>query len=161
MEDAYTDATGRPNSNNARHNIAPATFGVYTNPLMPGIYTYTTGLALTGDVHFEGTGTGNNKGATDIFIIQIAMTLSQAANCNVILTNGALAKNIFWQVAGQVNLEAGAHMEGIILAKTAAAIKTGSSLSDKVLAQTACTLNQSTIANPLGTWSASDFYVVV
>ena len=80
---------------------------------------------------------------------------------NVILAGSALAKNIFWQVAGQVNLEAGAHMEGIILAKTAAAIKTGSSLSDKVLAQTACTLNQSTIANPLGTWSASDFYVVV
>jgi hypothetical protein len=55
------------------------------------------------------------------------------------------AKNIFWQVGSAVTVKAGAHMEGIILGKTAVTFITGSSLNGRILAQTACTLQKATI----------------
>jgi hypothetical protein len=75
-------------------------------------------------------------------------SLLQAANVEVILTNGALAKNIFWQVAGTVYVGAGAHMQGIILAKTAITFITGSKLNGCVLTQTFCALQMATITQP-------------
>jgi hypothetical protein len=142
METAYTNAAGRPNADGARINLGAGLlggdFGGPTAPLTPGVYTFTTDVTLTGNVYFHGS-------ATDVFIIQIAGSLLQDANYNVILTGGALAKNIFWQVAGHVKVQAGAHMEGILLVKTAVHFITGSSLNGRVLAQTACVLQKATI----------------
>jgi len=72
----------------------------------------------------------------------------QSANYNVILSNGALAENIFWQVAGHVVVGAGAHMEGILLVQTDVLFETLSSLNGRVLAQTACNLQMATITEP-------------
>jgi hypothetical protein len=153
MVTAYSDAAGRINLNAARLNlgagILSGAFGGPKTPLTPGIYTFGTGVSLTGDIYFQGTGLGKSQGATDIFIIQIAGNLLQAANYKVILTNGALAKNIFWQVSGKVTVGAGAHMEGILLVKTAVLFQTGSSLNGRVLAQTACDLQSATITQPI------------
>jgi hypothetical protein len=145
METAYTNAAGRPNSDGARINLGAGilggVFGGATDPLTPGIYTFTTDVKLPNEVHFAGS-------ATDVFIIQIAGNLIQDANIKVILAGGALAKNIFWQVAGTVTVAAGAHMEGILLVKTGVTFITGSSLNGRVLAQTACVLQQATITQP-------------
>ena len=70
------------------------------------------------------------------------------ANLKVNPVKGALAKNIFWQVSGNVAVMAGAHMEGNILCKTAVNFLTGSSLNGRILAQTAATLDQATITMP-------------
>jgi hypothetical protein len=64
------------------------------------------------------------------------------------LEEGAKAKNIFWQVAGYVTVNAGAHMEGILLVKTKVDFITGSSLNGRVLSQTACTLQMASITEP-------------
>ena len=72
----------------------------------------------------------------------------QSANYNVFLTNGALAKNIFWQIAGHATIGAGAHMEGILLVKTDILFGTLASLNGRVLAQTACNLQIATITEP-------------
>jgi hypothetical protein len=64
------------------------------------------------------------------------------------LTNGALAKNIFWQVAGHVTVGAGAHMEGILLVKTDVLLETHASMNGRVLTQTACNLQMATITEP-------------
>jgi hypothetical protein len=69
----------------------------------------------------------------------------QAANTDVILAGGAKSENIFWQVAGLVNVGAGAHLEGVLLVKTSVTFKTGSSLLGRGLAQTACNLQMATI----------------
>jgi hypothetical protein len=142
METAYTDAAGRPNPNAARKNIGGGLlggdFGGPDSPLTPGVYTFGSDVSLTGNIHFEGS-------STAVFIIQIAGNLIQAANYNVILGNNQKAENIFWQVAGFVTVEAGAHMEGILLVKTAVTFITGSSLYGRVLAQTACDLQKATI----------------
>jgi hypothetical protein len=136
MEIAYTDAAGRVNPDAARINLAGGLIGGLT--LTPGMYTFQVDVNIATDVTLEGS-------STDVFIIQTTKSVVQAANKKVILSGGAQAKNIFWQVAGEVNVGAGAEMEGILLVKTAVTFKTGSSLNGRILAQTACNLQMATI----------------
>jgi hypothetical protein len=144
MEAAYTDAAGRTNPDAARINLGTGILGgVFGGPdvanrLTPGVYTFGTDVTIGSDITFDGD-------AEDIFIIQMTGNLIQTKNTEVVLTNGALAKNIFWQVAGHVVVGAGAHMEGILLVKTDVLFETGSSLNGRVLAQTACNLQKATI----------------
>jgi hypothetical protein len=152
MEAAYTDAAGRVNPDAARIDLGggllSGAFGGATAKLTPGVYTFGTDVMITGNIYFEGTGTGADQGETDVFIIQMTGSLMQAANYDVILTNGALAKNIFWQVAGHVTVGAGAHMEGILLVKTDVLLETHASMNGRVLTQTACNLQMATITEP-------------
>jgi hypothetical protein len=138
METAYTDAAGRPNTDGTRINLGAGKLDAVT--LTPGVYTFGTDVNLNGDITFEGLGSDD-----DIFIIQTTGSLLQAAGKRVILSGGAKAENIFWQVAGQVTVGAGSHMEGVLLVKTAVTFVTGSSLNGRVLAQTACNLQSTTI----------------
>jgi len=139
METAYTDAAGRTNPDAARINLGGGhlggDFGGSESPLTPGVYTFGTGVTLESDVTFSGEG---------VFIIQMTGNLVQPANIKVNLSNGAKAKNIFWQVAGLVTVGTGAHMEGTLLVATSVAFGTGSSLNGRVLTQTACTLGAGT-----------------
>ena len=64
------------------------------------------------------------------------------------LAGGALAKNIFWQVAGAVTIGTNAHFEGIVLGKTMIAANTGASVNGRFLAQTAVTLQMNAITEP-------------
>jgi hypothetical protein len=58
--------------------------------------------------------------------------------------------NIFWQVAGNVKVGAGAHiMKDILLVQTDVLFETGSFLSGRFLVQTACNLQKATITQPL------------
>jgi hypothetical protein len=152
MEEAYTNASGRDNDDAARTNLGGGNlggvFGGAVNPLTPGVYTFGSDVNLVSDIHLQGTGLGDDEGETDVFIVQITGSLVQAANYNVILTDGALAKNVFWQVAGQVTVGAGAHMKGVLLVKTDVLFKTGSILNGRVLSQTACNLQMATITEP-------------
>jgi hypothetical protein len=136
METAYTDAAGRVNNDAARINFEGGLVGGLT--LTPGIYTFQVNIYIATDVTLSG-------GPNDVFILQTTKSVVQASNKNVILAGGVLAKNIFWQVAGEVNVGTGAHMEGVLLVKTAVNFKTGSSLNGRVLAQTACNLQMATI----------------
>ena len=137
METAYTDAAGRANTMDM--NIGGGEIGSLT--LAPGVYTFGSNVGISSDVTLTGSD-------TDIFIIRTTGDLALAANVKVTLTGGALAKNIFWQVAGKVVVGAGSTMEGIILVKTGVTFITGSNLNGRVLAQTACVLQQATINGP-------------
>jgi hypothetical protein len=136
MELAYADAAGRPNADPERINLMSGSIGGQS--LTTGVYTFTTAITIDSDVTFQG-------GPDDVFILQTTGALTLAANTKVILLGGARAENIFWQVAGNVEVLAGAHLEGILLIKTDAAFITGSSLNGSILTQTACTLQKATI----------------
>jgi hypothetical protein len=146
MEAAYTDAEGRPNADSSRKDLGAGTLGgKYGGPtaqLTPGVYTFSSDVQLAGNIHFKGSG---GSGPDDVFIMQIAGNLLQDGAFTVILEAGATAENIFWQVAGHVVVGAGAHMEGVLLVKTAVTFETLSSLNGRVLAQTACSLQKATI----------------
>ena len=83
-----------------------------------GVYTFGSDVTMNSD---DITISGN---AEDIFIIQMTGSLKVAANIKVKVAGGAQAKNIFWQVAGYVNVGAQAHMEGILLVKTNVTLET-------------------------------------
>jgi cytoskeletal protein CcmA (bactofilin family) len=152
MEAAYTDAAGRLCPDAARLDLGGGTlggaFGGAENKLTPGVYRFGTDVSIALTIYIEGSGMNVGEGDTDIFVIQIAGNLIQAANTQVILTNGALPQNIFWQVAGHVQVDAGAHLEGNVLVKTDILFKTGASLAGRVLSQTACNLQMATITQP-------------
>jgi hypothetical protein len=134
METAYADASSRPNENPDRIDFEKGVIGGKT--LTPGVYTFETDISILSNMYFSGSG---------VFIIQTTGNLLQAANTRMILKDGAEAKNIFWQITGRSEANAGAHMEGIILVKMDALFKTGSSLNGRVFAQTACDLQMATI----------------
>jgi hypothetical protein len=149
MEAAYTDAAGRPNPDGNRINNNDGEIGGKT--LTPGVYTFGTDINISDPetpVTFKGS---DNADTEDIFIIQMSGSIVQAANTKVVLTKGAKAENIFWQVAEGVSVGAGAHLEGILLVKTAVTFVTGSSLNGRVLAQTACNVQMATITEPTST----------
>ena len=75
----------------------------------------------------------------------MAQDLTMSSATKIILTGGALAKNVFWQVAGLVDLGTTAHAEGVILSQTAITLRTGASINGRLLAQTAVTIDGSTV----------------
>ena len=129
MQAAYSDAAGR----------APSFTELYAGDLSgqtltAGVYKFGTDVLINTNVTLSGN-------STDVIILQISGSLSQAAGVQVILTGGLLAENIFWQVAGDVSIGANAHMEGTILCMTSIVLNTGASLNGKMLSQTAVTLD--------------------
>jgi hypothetical protein len=152
METAYTDAAGRPAGVGPRLNMAGGLlggdYGGPTAPLTPGIYTFSTGVTLVTDIYLSGTGTGADQGETDVFIIQIAGFLKLDTGVQVFLTNGALAENVFWQVANYADLQADSFMQGNLLVKTHISFVARAGLYGRALAQTAVTLVSNTIVNP-------------
>jgi hypothetical protein len=137
METAYTDAAGRTLPDFTE--LGAGEIGGMT--LVPGLYKWGTDVLITTDVTLNG-------GPNDVWIFQIAGGITQANGRSVILTGGALPKNIFWQSFGVVDLGTTAHFEGIILAQTAITLNTGATINGRLLAQTAVTLDSSTVVQP-------------
>jgi len=109
--------------------------------LAPGVYKWGTGLLIPTSVTFAG-------GATDVWILQVAGDLTMSSAASTILTGGALPNNVYWQVAGLVDLGTTAHCEGIVLAKTSITLRTGASVHGRLLAQTAVNLDSSAVVEP-------------
>jgi len=87
-------------------------------------------------------------GANDVWIFQVSGDLKVSAAQQMILSGGAQPANVFWQVAGLVDLGATSHAEGIVLSKTAIKLQTGSSINGRLLAQTAVNIAGATVTAP-------------
>jgi hypothetical protein len=139
METAYTDAAGRTTpdfTERGAGNIGGLT-------LTPGLYKWGTGVNIPADVTLAG-------GPNDVWIFQIAGSVTVATSKSVILSGGAQARNIFWQVAGGVGVDIGAqaHFEGIVLTKAGINMKTGASINGRLYSQTAVTLQSNPVIRP-------------
>ncbi len=137
METAYTDAAGRPTPDFTE--LGSGDIGGKT--LTPGVYKWTSTINIPNDVTISG-------GADKVWIFQTTGDLVMAANKRVTLSGGALAKNIFWQVAGNVSIGAGAHFEGILMCMTDVTLETGASMNGRILSQTEVALQQATVTQP-------------
>jgi hypothetical protein len=133
---AFTDAAGRAPgvTELGAGNIGGMTLG-------PRVYKWGTGLLIPTDVALTG-------GATDVWIFQIAQDFTMGSGARVALSGGALAKNVFWQVSGLVELGTTGHCEGTVLAKTAITLRTGASVTGRLLAQTAVHLDGNIVLEP-------------
>jgi hypothetical protein len=133
---AFTDAAGR-----APHVTELGAGNIGGMTLAPGVYKWGTGLQIPTDVTLSGS-------ATAVWIFQVAQDLTMSSGAKVLLAGGALAKNVFWQVAGLVDLGTTAHCEGIVLTKTAVTLRTGASINGRLLAQTAVNIDSSVVVAP-------------
>jgi hypothetical protein len=136
METAHVDAAGRPTPDFTElgaGNISGLT-------LVPGLYKWGTGVLIASDVTLSG-------GPNDVWIFQIGKDLTIENGKKVILSGGALPKNIFWKVVA-CTAGTGSHLEGIVMASTAINLSTGASINGRLLAQTAITLQSSTVTAP-------------
>lgn len=137
METAYTDAAGRTIPDYTE--LGTGNIGGLN--LTPGLYKWGTGVTIPLDVTLSGN-------STDIWIFQIAQTLDISSGKKVLLSGGAQAKNIFWQVGGQATLGTTSVFNGNILGQTAIVLNTGATLNGRALAQTAVTLDANAVTSP-------------
>jgi len=130
---AYNDAAGRSPS-----AVVTADLGGQT--LVSGVYQGAT-LGLTGTLTLNAQG---NQSA--VFIFQSASTLITASASRVVLTNGAQACNVFWQVGSSATLGTNSVFVGTILALTSVTADTGATAAGRLLARNgAVTLDSNTI----------------
>jgi len=137
MESAYTDAAGRPTPTVL--NLGGGAIGGQT--LAPGLYKFTSSVTIPSDLTLKGP-------SSAVWIFQTSGDLLLSAATKVTLAEGAQAKNIFWQVAGSVDLGTTAHIEGNILSMTDIKLAMGASVNGRLFAQTAVTIASSTITAP-------------
>lgn len=134
---AYDNAAGRTST-----DIVTLSGNIGGLTLTPGLYKSTSSLAISsGDLTFDAKGN-----AAAVFIIQIASTLTTTSGRQVILSGGALASNIFWQVGSSATFGTTSVFEGTVMAMESITFKTGAELHGKALARTgSVTLEGNTI----------------
>jgi hypothetical protein len=125
---AYADADARAATREFSGDLNGRTFRA-------GVHHTAAALALTGIMTLDAEG---DPGA--VFIIQVDAALDTAASSRVVLTNGALASNVFWQVQGAAGLGASSTFVGTILAAGGITVGDGAQLTGRVLSFGAVTL---------------------
>lgn len=115
--------------------------------LAPGVYKAPSGSFMIqgGDLTLDAQGDANA-----VFVFQMATTLTvggpgAAAPQSVKLINGALAKNVFWQVgsAAIINAAGGGTMQGTIISQAGAAFSTAGNVIPVTLNGRVLSLNAS------------------
>src|ERR1051326_7833348 len=132
---AYNDAAGRTvGAITVAGNLGGQT-------LTPGLYKSTSSLAISsGDLTLDAQGDPNA-----VFIFQMGSTLTTTTGHNVILTGGAQAANVFWQVGSSATLGTGSVFKGNILALASITVTTGAAVEGRLLARTAAVTLDSNI----------------
>lgn len=119
--------------------------------LPPGVYTFSSSAGLTGALTLDGQGNSNAE-----WVFQIGSTLTTASASSVLLTNGANACNVFWQVGSSATLGTGTTFAGNIIAQASITVTTGCSVDGGLYALTAAvTLDDNQITECQGTTAVS------
>lgn len=133
---AYNDAAGRT----AVH-IGSLAGDISGLTLTPGLYKSTSALSLVGTLTLHGSG---------VYIIQIESALTVGSGASVVLSGGATAADVFWQVGSSATIGTTAEFKGTILAFTSISLATGANLEGRALASNgAVTLQANDVTIPL------------
>ena len=144
---AYNDAVSR--SVNAQ--TLPGNLGGLT--ITPGLYVNSSSVEISG--------TGANAiltldaqgDANAVFIFKMASTLTMGTGTSIVLSGGAQAKNVYWQVGSSATLGTTSIFEGNILAAVSITVNTGAAVEGCLFAGSgggagAVTVQSSTITVP-------------
>ena len=94
-----------------------------------GVYCTASGIGVTGDLTLDGGGDPNA-----VFVFQAGSTLITAGN--VILINGATARNVYWQIGTSATLGTASQWQGNILSNVSITLVDGATLLGRALART-------------------------
>lgn len=110
--------------------------------ITPGAYTGGT-LEINGTLTLDAGGASNS-----VFIFRASSTLITGVSSNVVLTNGAQACNVFWQVGSSATLGGSSSISGHVIAQASISTGASSTVNGQLVAVTgAVTLGGTTIVN--------------
>ncbi|HUC31681.1 MAG TPA: ice-binding family protein, partial [Candidatus Paceibacterota bacterium] len=158
MDAAYVDAAGRATP--TASNVDAGILGGET--FTPGLYNWTNNVTIAAGGTPSTTITLAG-GPNDVWIFQIAGNLTVADGGNlgngaqIVLTGGAQAQNVFWQVGGPTGATLGAYstFNGTILSAKQIIMNAGAVLNGNALAQSQITMIANTVALPAGSAPAT------
>lgn len=113
--------------------------------LFPGLYTNSTSVMLSvGNVTLDAQGDENA-----VFLFQMGSTLTTGSATQVVLSGGAKASNVYWQVGSSATLGTTSMFAGNILAETSITLNTGAILEGRALTRSAAvSLDSASITTP-------------
>ena len=140
LSNAYTQAADLTSTNTI---TAGSDIGGQT--LFPGVYADSGVLNIGSNVTLDAEG---NPCAFFIFQVAGGLTAS-TAKVQVILTGGAQAANVYWQVAGVSNLGASVSFVGTIMDASSIALGASAELTGRALAESGqVALSSNSITQP-------------
>jgi hypothetical protein len=158
-ETASVSEVNKSNSTNALASIIAANDSITTQKITahsdiaaelgeqtvcPGIYKSDAAFGLTGILTLDGN---NDPNSLFIFITPAAFT--SAAASRIILSNGAKAENVYWQLGAAATLGASSFFTGTILAEAAITAGAGVHIHGRLLSKSAeVTLDSNCILVP-------------
>jgi cell division septation protein DedD len=155
-QQAKTDLVTAYNNAAAQGPTNPIVADLGGQSLSPGVYNSASSIGLTGALTLNGGGDPNA-----IFVFQAGSALTTASASSVVLTNGAQACNVFWQIGSSATLGTGSTFRGTVIALQSITVTTGVTVDGRVLARNgAVTLDTDTIsrsgcAAPVATTAAA------
>jgi hypothetical protein len=136
---AYNDAAGR--------TLCPVTVAgnLGGQTLVPGLYKSTSSLEISsGDLTLDAQGDPDG-----VFVFQMASTLTTTGGRRVVLSGGAKASNVFWQIGTSATLGTTSAFQGTLMADQAITLGTGATLTGRALARIAAVnLDSNRIVEP-------------
>lgn len=122
---AYAEVAARPGGAAIAGDLAGLT-------LAPGLHTSAAAaISNTGTLTLDGGGESDA-----VFVLKVGGALTMAAGARVVLTDGATAARVFWQVNGAADIGANARFAGTVMALDAIAIGAGTEVNGRLLART-------------------------
>ena len=134
---AYDSVVAQPGGTAFGGDLAGTTF-------TPGLYSTAAAITNTGTITLDAAGDPSAR-----FVFKIGAALSAAAATKVVLANGALANNVYWQAVGAVALGANVKWVGTILGAGAVSLGEGASLKGRILTPSTVGLANNPITKPI------------
>ena len=120
---AYTEVA-------ARTGGAPLAGALAGTTISPGLHAVAGAVSNTTTVTLDGGGDPNA-----VFVFQVNGALAMAAGSHVVLSNGARASRVFWQVNGAGAIGANADFAGTLMALDAVGVGNGTVVNGRVFAR--------------------------
>jgi hypothetical protein len=113
----------------------------------PGVYESPAAWSISSDVTLDGLGAENA-----VFVFRNVGAITTAASINIILTNGALPKNVYWVTDAAFTTGASSNFAGRVLSTGAATLGASTHFRGQILAgpDAAITLGASAVVNGAG-----------
>lgn len=122
----------------------PVTADLAGLSLTAGVYNSASSLGLTGQLTLDAAGDPDA-----VFVFQAGSTLTTGSGSSVVLTNGAQACNVYWQVGSSATLGTATQFRGNVLALTDITLTTGATVEGRLLARNgAVTLDTNVVTRP-------------